>query len=214
MHLYLFRHGQSVENTRQWDGSNTNSELTDLGHAQAQALAEWLKPRLTFDKLYASTMQRARQTAGYIADALDLEITFDDRLREVGNSRPDASPFPDDALPTYHLNVWGSVQPYKSITRDGENWMQFRARIGGFLESLIEDLPEDHLEINMGVVCHGGVIEGFFEHIFEKGPRSTVIVVTNNTGIVHLQYRPNDETPDWVLHYQNVTNHLDESQIS
>src|SRR5574341_2628876 len=141
MHLYLIRHGQSVENTQPWDGSNTNSPLTELGQAQVQALAEWLPERIHFDCLYASPMQRARQTAQHISQRLGNGVVYDDRLREVGNAFPDGSPFRDDQLPMYHLGVWGSLHPYKPITEGGENWMQFRARVGGFLEWLIESLP-------------------------------------------------------------------------
>src|SRR5688572_12505363 len=126
MHIYLIRHGQSIENTTTWDGKNINSPLTELGLAQAKALAIYMKERperFTLDSLYSSPMQRASQTAHAVAEALNLEVTFDDRLREVGNAFPDGRPFPDDKLPLYHLGVWGSLHPYQSITENGENWM-------------------------------------------------------------------------------------------
>lgn len=214
MHLYLIRHGQSEENVRGWDGSNTNSVLSPLGEAQIKALAEWLAPRLTFDRLYASPMRRARQTAEAVAATMQVEPTFDDRLREVGNCYPNGLPFTDDALPTYFLDVWGSVKPYRPITVEGENWMQFRARVGGFLEWLLEQMPAEHQDYRVGVCCHGGVIEGFFEHIFQKGPWSTVVVGTHNTGLTHLEYAPSPDLPAWRLHYHNNTRHLSEDMIS
>ncbi|HLA42256.1 MAG TPA: hypothetical protein VJZ27_02405, partial [Aggregatilineales bacterium] len=64
------------------------------------------------------------------------------------------------------------------------------------------------------VVCHGGVIEGFFEHIFQKGPWSAVVVTTSNTGITHLEYHPREGMPDWWLHYHNWTRHLSLDQLS
>jgi broad specificity phosphatase PhoE len=216
MHLYLIRHGQSVENTTAWDGKNTNSPLTDLGRAQASALGTWLAQHgPTFDKIYASPMQRTRQTAGILAQALGWSaVHYDDRLREIGNARPDGSPFPDDSLPRYILGIWGTLHPYKPVTVGGENWMHFRARVGGFIEALVESMPAEHSAFRVAVICHGGVIEGVFEHIFQKGPWSAVIVHSHNTGITHLEYIPMGGYPDWRLSYHNQTRHLALDQLS
>jgi broad specificity phosphatase PhoE len=214
MYFYFMRHGQSEENTREWDGNNLNSPLTDLGHQQAQALAEWAAQHLTIQLIYASPMLRTRQTAEYLAHALKLPITFDNRLREVGNAYPDGSPFPDDNLPSYVLGRWGSREPYKAITHQGENWMQFRARVGGFVETLVAEAGDQHIEQSVAVVCHGGVIDGVFEHVFQKGPLSEVVVHTYNTGITHLEYVPKEGMPDWWLYYHNQTRHLTPDQIT
>lgn len=216
MHLYLIRHGQSEENTTQWDGKNTNSPLTSLGRAQAEALGNWLGDYgPPFNKVYASPMQRTRQTAGILAQRLGWsELLYDDRLREIGNARPDGSPFPEDQLPLYVLGVWGTLHPYKAVSVGGENWMHFRARVGGFVEALIESIPADHQGFHVGVVCHGGVIEGVFEHIFQKGPWSAVIVHSHNTGMTHLEYFPIEGYPDWRLIYHNQTRHLELNQLS
>lgn len=214
MYLYLIRHGQSVENTHEWDGRNENSPLTELGLQQADALAAWLAEHLRFDVLYASPMRRARQTADKVAAAVGLLPIFDDRLREVGNAYPDGSPFDEQRLPRYHLDVWGSIRPYEAITEGGENWMQFRARVGGFVEWLVMQAPPDHENLRIGVVCHGGVIEGVFEHVFQKGPWSAVIVHSNNTGITQLEYRPQLGKPSWWLHFHNRTCHLRGDQIT
>ena len=214
MHIFLIRHGQSVENTQPWDGKNINSPLTELGHQQARALATHLKDRLHFNHLYVSTMQRTRQTAAHLEETLGVTAVVEDRLREVGNALPDGNVFPDNALPRYTLGVWGSLRPYLPITEGGENWMHFRARVGGFIEWVIHQGNDDHEEMNVGVVCHGGVIEGVFEHVFQKGPVSPLVVHTNNTGITHLEFNPTEGMPDWWLRYHNRTNHLADDQIT
>ena len=214
MHLYLIRHGQSVENTQPWDGKNTNSPLTDLGNEQARRLAAHLKGRITFDHLYVSSMLRTRQTAAYLEDAMSIEAVVDDRLREVGNAYPDGKAFPNDALPRYILGVWGSLQPYSPVTDGGENWMHFRARVGSFVEWAIQLLDGDHAEHRTAVVCHGGVIEGVFEHVFQKGPVSPLVVHSYNTGVTHLEFNPMEGMPSWKLYYHNRTNHLNDDQIT
>jgi 2,3-bisphosphoglycerate-dependent phosphoglycerate mutase len=218
MHLYLIRHGQSYINLADWAGGHRNEPLTDTGERQAEAVGLWVKENLPVGHLYCSTMLRTRQTAAAISRQTGLEIHFDDRIREVGTANKDGSPIPDEDLKPYFEKVWGTLQPYDSITEDGENWMQFRTRVGSFIEDLLRvfadidytkrPTPEEEVAQSVIIVCHGGVIEAFFEYVFEKGPWSVVAVMTNNTGITHLEYRPVPNRPDWRLHFHNKLVHL------
>lgn len=214
MDLYLIRHGQSIENTQPWDGRNYNSPLTELGLAQAEAVGKWIGENISLDVLYASPMQRTHQTAAAIQTYTGIEPIFDDRIREVGNARPDGSPFDLDNLPLYFAKIWGSLHPYNAITENGENWMHFRARIGGFIEWLIQEMPDDHTDYDVGVVCHGGVIEGVFEHVFQKGPVSPLIVHSHNTSITQFRYQPIENRPPWGLISHNKTEHLSQKLLS
>jgi broad specificity phosphatase PhoE len=159
-------------------------------------------------------MQRTRQTASYLEEKLGITAVVEDRLREVGNALPDGKVFPDDKLPRYILGVWGSLHPYLPITEGGENWMHFRARVGGFIEWAIQQIDGNPVECCVGVVCHGGVIEGVFEHVFQKGPVSPVVVHSHNTGVTRLEFNPTEGMPDWKLYYHNRTAHLQDDQIT
>ncbi len=65
--LYLVRHGETEHNRRGIiQGGGVDSELNAVGRAQAKALARRLRS-VSFDALYASTLQRARQTADILA---------------------------------------------------------------------------------------------------------------------------------------------------
>ena len=65
--LYLVRHGETEHNRRNIiQGGGVDSELNAAGRAQAEALAQRLRS-VSFDALYASTLQRARQTADILA---------------------------------------------------------------------------------------------------------------------------------------------------
>ncbi len=63
MLLYIIRHGDPIYNP---------DCLTDLGHEQARALVPRLAP-LGFDKIFASPMIRAQQTAAPTCEALGME---------------------------------------------------------------------------------------------------------------------------------------------
>jgi broad specificity phosphatase PhoE len=221
MHLYLIRHGQSYINLPNWDEDSWDEPLTPLGLQQAEVVANWIADHITAGHLYSSTLLRARQTAAAISRRTGLEIQFDIRLREVGANRPDGTPFSGEQLSRYIEGVWGTLQPYDPITENGESWMQFRTRVGAFIESLIRSLgnhipmtPEELERQNVLIVCHGGVIEAFYEYVFEKGPWSVVSVLTGNTGITHLEYRPVPNRPAWRLHYHNQLGHLTPELIS
>jgi probable phosphoglycerate mutase len=65
--LYLVRHGETEHNRRGlMQGRGVDSELNAAGRAQSQALAQRLAP-VSVDALYASTLQRAKQTADIVA---------------------------------------------------------------------------------------------------------------------------------------------------
>lgn len=207
MHLYMIRHGQSYVNLKDWDNGNSDEGLTELGRRQAAALAAWLPGEIfPVDRLYASTMQRARETAVALSQAYGIPIHFDDRLREIGNNRLDHQPWPSDDLPEYG-EYWGSERPFSSITPDrknGESLMHFRVRVGSFIEELLEK----HREQTVVAVCHGGVIELTYDHLFNIGPWRRCEVWSQNTGVTHFEYVEHPNREVWRLYYHSRVEHL------
>lgn len=221
MHIYLVRHGQSHVNLTDLTASHRDEPLTDIGRAQAAAVAGYIAETLRVDRVVSSTVQRAAQTASVIAEGIGLPVDWDDRIREIGTVRPDGSPIDDAQLQPYLPEMWGTLRPYEPVTVDGESWMQLRSRVGSFIESLLPMPPRgvsrtmqhladatDHADHVVVVVCHAGVIEAFLEYVFEKGPWSVVAVETSNTGLTHLEFRPSANRPDWRLHCHNRIVHL------
>ena len=82
--FYLIRHGETVANVaRIMAGGGSESVLTENGQNQAKTLATVihnLEKRPT--KIIHSPMVRARDTAGFINEALDLVMHEIDDLRE------------------------------------------------------------------------------------------------------------------------------------
>lgn len=72
MFLYYVRHGDPIYNP---------DSLTELGHAQAEALSKRLSI-LGFDKIYVSSSNRARQTAEPTCKALGMEAEILDWCNE------------------------------------------------------------------------------------------------------------------------------------
>ena len=207
MKLYMIRHGESYVNLKDWAGGNVDAGLTPLGQAQAAALGEWLPSHIPhIDALYASTMQRAQETAAPVAQAYDIPITLDNRLREIGNNKLTGDPWPSDGLPEYG-DFWGSEQPFSTITPghpEGESLMHFRIRVGQFIEEMLVK----HRGEVVVAVCHGGVIELAFDHMFNIGPWRRCEVWSKNTGIAYFEYVEHPMRELWRLYYHNRGEHL------
>ena len=208
MNLYLIRHGQSFVNLPDWDGSNFDEALTPLGLQQAAALEQWLPAHLPApDLIYASTMLRARETAAHVARAYGQEIRFDDRLRELGNNRLDHTIWPPEALPNRYAEYWATARPFAPIVLPNEfseTYMHFRIRVGLFIEEMLER----HAGQRVIAVCHGGVIDATFDHVFNVGPWRRCEVWTHNTGITHFEHIEHVGREVWRLHGHDRTDHL------
>jgi broad specificity phosphatase PhoE len=208
MNLYFIRHGQSFVNLKEWERGNIDVGLTVLGERQAVALGKWLPSCIPqVDAIYASTMARARETAAAAAAPYKIPVQFDDRLREVGNNRFDHVPFPSDALPTTFADYWGSERPFSPIVIHedvGETLMHFRTRVGIF----IEQVAAAHRQQTVLVVCHGGVVEAAFNHIFNVGPWGRCEVWDHNTAVTYFEYVGHPGRETWRLHYHNRIDHL------
>lgn len=81
--LILVRHGQSEANLLGIGAGQLDYPLTELGRAQAEAVADALTERESIDRIYSSDLRRAIDTAKPTAERLGLPIQTDRRLREI-----------------------------------------------------------------------------------------------------------------------------------
>jgi broad specificity phosphatase PhoE len=206
--LYLIRHGQSYVNLKDWTKGNTDEGLTELGKAQAQRLGAWLPTHIpSIDAIYCSTMKRARETVAAISVGYDVEVKYDDRLREIGNNRLDHTPWPNDALPKDYADYWASERPFAPLILNeelAESYMHFRTRVGIF----VEQLTDRHRGETVVVVAHGGVVEAVFDHVFNIGPWRRCEVWDHNTAVTHFEFVQIAGRETWRLHYHNRVEHL------
>ena len=79
--LIVVRHGETTWNREKRMQGVTDTQLSDVGRAQAQALGRRLKEH-RFAALYSSTLSRALHTARVISEHTGREVVVDDRLRE------------------------------------------------------------------------------------------------------------------------------------
>lgn len=83
-HFYIFRHGQTIWNAegRPQGQHEYPVPLTMDGREQAQKLAEKLQDK-KIKLIISSDLLRAQQTGEIVAQALNVPVKLDRRLREV-----------------------------------------------------------------------------------------------------------------------------------
>jgi phosphohistidine phosphatase len=88
MNLYFLRHGIAVDRADGMAADDRSRALTPKGIKRIQREAQgMLRLSLSFDQILSSRLERARQTAKIVAQALQLE----DRLEEIEQLAPDQS---------------------------------------------------------------------------------------------------------------------------
>ena len=109
--MIFVRHGQSEANLAHVFAGHTNTPLTEHGKQQAERTAQFLRD-YPIDKIYASDLTRAMQTAEPTARLFGLEIIPDSALREI------------------YAGAWENL-PYETLMRDfSESYSVWRTDCG------------------------------------------------------------------------------------
>jgi 2,3-bisphosphoglycerate-dependent phosphoglycerate mutase len=149
MELLLIRHALPVRIDEGSVEGPADPALAEVGHAQAQAVAEWLAEEKV-DAIWCSPMRRARETAAPLASRLGLEVTVEEGIAEY--DREAASYIPVEELKAANDPRWYEVP---------ERPDHFQ----GVVVEAIERIVEAHPGQRVAVVCHGGVINVYTGHV-------------------------------------------------
>lgn len=196
MKIYLARHGQSrwqvQRDHRDWD-----SPLTELGHQQAQRLGEWLAVRPSIDALtgpieiaeiVTSPLQRARQTAGYVGECLNIPVQSNAFLKEAR------------FLVSAHLPQKGFPFGRKILSpRPSGMYYAFRAQASQALQDLVA--AAEVADGPVLSVAHGGLISTMLRLALDSDAVSFWIY---NTSLNLLEWKRGR----WHLVHLNLWDHL------
>ncbi len=147
----FLRHGESVGNAEERYQGQSDYPLTDIGRAQARALAErWLRDEVKFDLVVTSPLIRAKETAKIVADVLNVPLEEDSIWMERDNglmsglTREEVEErFPQPDFRT----------PYDSFGESGEGDWELFLRAGKAVHELIKRPTGKYL-----IVTHGGLL--------------------------------------------------------
>lgn len=177
--FYLIRHGETEWNRAgRWQGM-ADVPLSDLGRAQAEALAQRLANEcFTVDHTYSSDLLRAWDTAQIVAQRLGLAVQPLPDLREIdvgawsGLTRAEI------------VERWPGAFVTRHSAPDGENREAFWQRVA----DAVLRLAEQHTGERVLLVTHGGVIRGLLSQILTWQHEPDIhIPPISNTSITEVQ---------------------------
>lgn len=203
--LYLIRHGEALGAIHDIIG---DTALSPLGILQAERLRDRLAAtgEIAADVLISSTFERARQTAGIIAPALEQPIILDDEVQELRDGASEGMHVDEYRAKYGEVNF--RETPFRQVAPAGENWGQFVLRVCTALERIVRE----HEGKTIVVVCHGGVIGVSFLYFFGIGGLQQYPLAgfdTHNTSITHWARRSiSGRQPRWRLKSYNDDMHL------
>jgi len=156
--VLLVRHGLTPTTGRVLPGRSLGLHLSDEGRRQAEAAARRIAKLERVAAVYASPLERARETALAIAKARGLAVRIDRGLLELdigawtGSSLARVSRKPE----------WAQVQRYPSGFRfpDGESFTEMQTRITGTLAELVTR----HRGSTIVAVSHADPIKAALAH--------------------------------------------------
>ena len=94
MIVYFIRHGETDFNKRCLIQGMSDIPLNDKGIQQAGNAAEWFeKQNITFDRVFASPLVRARKTAAIVSGRTFEEVQPDARIREMDFGVDEGKPY-------------------------------------------------------------------------------------------------------------------------
>lgn len=200
MTLYILRHGQTELNRLSIvQGSGVDSELNDLGIAQAKAFYEAHKD-IDFELIVTSKLRRTHQTVqGFLDKNIPWEQTSD--VNEISWGIHEGQPHSEEQNERYHrmIAAWKAGDLDAAIEA-GESARQLLERIQRFVE-WIKTRPERRIL----VATHGRAIRCLITCLKGLPPTAMEEMEHTNTGlyVAHLQ-------PDgtWLFELENDTSHL------
>ena len=175
--LVLIRHGESEGNRDRIFTHTPEVPLTDAGHVQVHAAAEWVAARYRPVAVVSSPFLRARQTAAILAERLALAVRVEEELREQSFGELAGQPYAAlrDSSDYDPARYWLWRPP------GGETLLEVAARAGAALDRVAAGAAGN----DVVVVSHGGVMMALWWHVTGEWRTGKV---ARNAGLVVVEH--------------------------
>lgn len=176
MKLLVIRHGESEADLLDVHEGRADFALTERGHRQAEAMANYVADNYDISKIYASTLTRAKQTAQHLSDKIGISIVFDENLMEFNNGL--LAGLPRAVVREKYPEV--PDLPIDKAVYGQESQVEFRQRAESALSRIINEAESDE---TIAVVSHGGMINQLYRSFFNMPVDCVYFFNTADTGI-------------------------------
>lgn len=164
--IYLVRHGATVLTAEDRFAGATDVKLSEEGREQARRLAGRLAPG-ALHAVYASPMDRTRETAAIVAEPHSLPVEVRDGLREISHGHWEQMTRKEvDAKYPEEAAAW-DADPYTYAPEGGESGLGVTARALPVLLDIVKAHPGETLL----VVSHKATIRLLLSSLLGFDPR-------------------------------------------
>ena len=203
--LIVVRHGETPWNREKRMQGTTDTQLTDMGRAQAQALGRRLAGH-AFAALYTSDLSRARDTARAITEHTGRPAVTEPRLQERRFGIFEGLTLEEIVAryPGEHAR-FASRDPDYAVP-GGESARDFMLRCIGCLA----EIAGRHTGTEVVVVTHGLVLDALYRvaHGLDHGARRPVPLINASLNVFGY------DGAAWRLELWGDVSHLDADQVT
>ena len=194
--VLMVRHGQTPTTGTTLPGRAKGLHLSDKGHEQAQRAADRIAALKKVAAVYASPLERTRETAAPIAKARSLKVVAERGLLEC-----DFGAWTGEKLAKLNkLPEWSTVQRYPSGFRfpDGESFIEMQTRMCSTIDRLVARHPgETIVAVSHADTIKAALAQALGTHLdlFQRivvspcsisavlyGPGGPAVLAANSTG--------------------------------
>lgn len=210
--IHLIRHGQSDVNTHPniVTIADRNSPLTEFGRNQSEKLGLYFKKHnYNFDKVYSSSLDRAKETAEICLEKMDSanQIKLVDDIVEW---------IPGDLEEDLHLKNFSDVEKLARNNiisaqncwfkpNNGESIQEAKERVCSWFNSeIVYNQNHKNLNLSIAIFAHGKVINFILMNIMGFDQHFVSNLLIENTGITELEY----SKLGWRIYRVGSTPHL------
>lgn len=176
MHILVIRHGESEADLLDVHEGRADFALTERGHKQAEAMAQYVTRKYTLAAIYCSPLKRAYQTALHLSEASGIPLTPDEKLMEFNNGliagleRAVArEKYPQIENLPLHASVY-----------EQESMLEFRFRADYILSKILSETDPD---ATVAIITHGGMVNQLYRAFLRLPVDSDICFATGDTGI-------------------------------
>lgn len=164
MLIHLIRHGETDWNAMRRVQGQMESALSENGRRQAAELGKQLR-QLEIGRIFCSSSQRTRETAGLLFPDTTLDVQYQDDLREIHLGPWEGNLYEDLELqdPDQFFYFWN--EPHRFSLDGAETFQQLQERGVEAIRAICAQSENQQV----AVVSHGALIKAILCH-YESRP--------------------------------------------
>lgn len=188
----FIRHGEPIGG-RAFRGHRIDDPLSDKGWQQMRSA---VGDHCPWSHIISSPLQRCKAFADELASKHQLDVTIDDRFKEVGFG--DWEGQTPEQLQAQRLEEYNAfyADPVNSRPPGAEDLNEFISRVVDAYEDVVKSYTDKHIL----VVAHAGVIRAVISHVLHTEPLGLYRIKVENAGLSRIRINQRGALLEYLNH--------------